>query len=164
MSDWWQNMAPRERLLIGVAGALTALFILWQFILVPMLERRADARVELAQSSQTLTRIKDAYMSRRASGALLGATPDMPQQGVSSEAFKAQVTRAASDKGLSITRLQGGDSNSVGVVFERADPRLLFLWLEDVETRLGGQVTRMTMEQAGDGAVRLSVDIEGAAG
>ncbi len=164
MKAWWENLAARERALITIAGGLTALVILWQLILVPTLANRADARVDLAQSDQTLTRVKDAYMAKRANGELLAASPAPGQSGVSNEAFKAQVTRSASDKGLSITRLQGGASNGVGVVFERADPRLLFLWLEDVETRLGGQVTRMTMEQAGDGAVRLSVDIEGAAG
>jgi len=162
MTAWWNSMAARERLLIAIAGGLSLLVILWQFILVPALSARADARSDLAQSSQTLTRLQEAYMARRVAGVIQTAVP-ASQPGVSSEAFKGRVTRAASDKGLSITRLQSGDDGVIGVVFERADPRLLFFWLEEVETRLGGRITRMTMEQAGDGAVRLNVDIEGAA-
>lgn len=162
MTVWWNSMALRERLLIAIAGGLSLLVIVWQFMLVPALSARADARSDLAQSSQTLSRLQEAYMARRVAGAIQLAVPTS-QSGVSSEAFKGRMTRAASDKGLSITRLQSGDDGIIGVVFERADPRLLFFWLEEVETSLGGQIIRMTMEQAGDGAVRLNVDIEGGA-
>ena len=35
MSAWWSGLVLRERLLIAIAGALVALVIVWQFILVP---------------------------------------------------------------------------------------------------------------------------------
>ena len=162
MSAWWTELAPRERLLIALAGGLLAMVIVWQFLLVPTLATRAEARADLARASLTLSQLQEAYMARRASGLVEAVTPG--QASVSGEAFKVLVTRAASDKGLSIARLQGGDGASVGLVFERADPRLVFYWLEEVETRLGGRVTRLTIEQAESGMVRVSVDIEGAAG
>lgn len=160
MKTWWTGLAPRERLLIAVAGVLLALVIVWQFIIVPVRRAHSDATAQLQTSNQMLSRLQEEYMQLRAVGGLETVQPE--RQGVSAEAFKTSVTRAATDKGLSIARLQGGDGSNVGLVFERADPRLVFLWLEEVETRLGGQVIRLTMEQVDAGLVRVSVDIEGA--
>ena len=101
-------------------------------------------------------------MARRAIGALEAVAPN--QQHPSGEAFKTQITAAASNKGLSITRLQSGAETEIGIVFDRADPRLVFFWLEEVETTLGGRITRLSMEQADANGVRVSVDIEGTKG
>ena len=73
--------------------------------------------------------------------------------------FKAAVPGSASDIGLGITRLQGDSATSVRLVFQDADPRLIFLWLEDIQAKHNGQVTRFTMEQAGGGLVRVNVDL-----
>ncbi len=162
MRAWWTGLAARERMLIALAGGLSALVLVWQFVLVPALTARAEARTDLAASSQTLTRLQEAYMLRRAKGEIEFTIPG--QAGISDTAFKTKVTRAASDAGLSLTRLQGGNNTAVGLVFERADPQLVFFWLEQVETRLGGRITRLTMEQVGDGMVRVSVNVEGNTG
>ncbi|MBR9835535.1 MAG: type II secretion system protein M [Alphaproteobacteria bacterium] len=159
IKTWWGGLAQRERLLISIAGILLGLVIIWQFIFVPARRAHGDAVLQLQTSSQMLSRLQEEYMELRAVGGL--DTVPTERQTVTAEAFKTSVTRAATDKGLSITRLQGGDGSNVGLVFERADPRLVFVWLEEVESRLGGQVTRLTMEQVDAGAVRVSVDIEG---
>ncbi|MEM8617881.1 MAG: hypothetical protein AAGF20_13220, partial [Pseudomonadota bacterium] len=64
------------------------------------------------------------------------------------------------DAGLAIARLQGSNTNDqVGLVFEAVDPRLVFYWLDDIERRLGAEVTRLSMDPAGGGRVRVSVEI-----
>jgi len=157
MSAWWENMAPRERLLISIAAALTAIVIVWQFILVPSVAARSEAKLRLHEADRTLSLIQERYGMKRALGA---ATPTNARPtSASIDDFKAAITGSAGDMGLAIARLQGDDSNSVRLIFENVDPRMVFLWLESVQANHSGQVTRMSMEQAGGGLVRVSVDL-----
>jgi general secretion pathway protein M len=157
MTSWWKGLDDRERLLISVAAALTALVVLWQFLFVPTMSARAEARANLEESDRTLSRIQENYMRKRALGA--AAPTNARPTSASIDDFKAAVTGSASDIGLGITRLQGDSATSVRLVFEGADPRLVFLWLEDIQAKHNGQVTRFTMEQAGGGLVRVNVDL-----
>ena len=157
MMAWWSNLADRERLLISVAGILTALVLVWQFVLVPASNARSEARTSLEEADQDLSRIQEAYMRNRAIGASMAT--NALSTSASIEDFKAAVTGSAGDIGLSIARLQGDDGTSVRLVFENADPRLVFLWLEDIRSKQSAQVTRLTMEQAGGGLVRVNVDL-----
>lgn len=159
MKTWWTELAPRERLLVMIAAGLTALAVIWQFVLVPAVGARDAARERAELASRDLTRLQHAFMEKRAGGAVSANLPGQSQ--LSPEGFKSAVTGAASDKGLSIARLQSGEGAEIGLVLEPSDPRLIFAWLEEVETRHGGRITRLTMEQAGGGAVRMTVDIEG---
>lgn len=157
MTAWWRNMAPRERLLIAIAGALTAIVIGWQFILMPSLSARAEASARLADADRALARIQESYILKRAMGA---AAPTDARPGPANiDAFKASITASASDMGIAIARLQGNDSNTVRLIFEDADPRLIFVWLEDIQAKYSGEVTRLNMEQAGNGLVRVNVDL-----
>ena len=157
MTNWWSGLEARERLLIMVAAMLTAIVLVWQFVLVPTLNTRAEARATLEESDRTLSRIQENYMRKRAQGA---ASPANVGPAVASiEDFKARVTGAAGDMGLSIARLQGDNTTYVRLVFENADPRMIFLWLEDIQAKHNGQVSRFNMEQAGGGRVRVNVDL-----
>ena len=157
MTNWWSGLEARERLLIMVAAMLTAIVLVWQFVLVPTLNTRAEARATLEESDRTLSRIQENYMRKRAQGA---ASPANVGPAVASiEDFKARVTGAASDMGLSIARLQGDNTTYVRLVLENADPRMIFLWLEDIQAKHNGQVSRFNMEQAGGGQVRVNVDL-----
>lgn len=157
MTTWWNNMAPRERLLILVAGVLTVIVIGWQFVLAPSLSARAEASTRLQEADRTLSRIQESYILQRALGA---ASPSNARPtSANIEDFKASVTESAAGLGLAISRLQGNDSNNVRLVFEDADPRLVFRWLEDIQANYSSQVTRFNMEQAGSGLVRVTVDI-----
>ena len=157
MSRWWQTMAPRERLLIGVAAALTALIVAWQFILVPTMSARSEARATLDEADRVLSRIQENYVLKRAQGAI--SASNVRGGSGSIEDFKSAVTGSAGDIGLAIARLQGNDATSVRLIFENSDPRLIFLWLEDVQAKHSAQVTRFNMEQAGNGLVRVNVDL-----
>ncbi|MEL6692633.1 MAG: type II secretion system protein GspM [Pseudomonadota bacterium] len=157
MMAWWTGLADRERLLISMAGLLTALVVVWQFVLVPTASARAEARANLEEADRNLARIQETYMRKRAQGA--AAPANARPTSASIEDFKAAVTGSASDIGLSIARLQGDTDTSVRLVFENADPRLIFLWLEDVQAKHSGQVMRFNMEEAGGGLVRVNVDL-----
>ena len=80
---------------------------------------------------------------------------------MNADAFKGEVTRSAQQAGLAISRLQGGQDGKFSLVFDQADSRQLFYWLNEVETRLSGRVQRLSVDQAGNGRVRATVEIAG---
>ena len=157
MNQWWTQLAPRERQLIAVAGALTALILGWQLLFQPMMKARAEARASLETADRQLSQIQEEFMRQRARGSASSSSAQPTPNGI--DAFKAAVTGSAGDIGLSIARLQGNDTSSVRLVFENADPRLIFVWLEDVQAKHAAQVARFSMEQAGAGLVRANIDL-----
>lgn len=157
MMAWWDNMAPRERMLVVIAAILTALVIAWQFVMVPSMSARAEARANLEQADRSVSQIQESYFLKRAQG--VAAASIVRSSSGNIDEFKAAITGAAGDIGLAIARLQGDDSSSVRLVFESVDPRMVFVWLEDVQAKHGAQVTRFNMEQAGGGLVRVNVDL-----
>lgn len=157
MSHWWQGLAPRERGLIGIAIVLTVAIVFWQFVFVPTINARAEARASLDDADRVLARIQENYVMKRAQGAASAA--NLSATATNIEDFKAAVTGSAGDIGLAIARLQGNDATSVRLVFENSDPRMVFLWLEDIQAKHSAQVTRFNMEQAGGGLVRVTVDL-----
>ncbi|MEL6860047.1 MAG: type II secretion system protein GspM [Pseudomonadota bacterium] len=157
MREWWDTMAPRERALIGIAAILTLVIVVWQFVVVPTLSARAEARANLDQADRTLSQIQESYFLKRAQG-VVAASGARPTSG-NIDDFKGAITGAAGDIGLAIARLQGDESTSVRLVFENVDPRMVFVWLEDVQAKHAAQVTRFNMEQAGGGLVRVNVDL-----
>lgn len=157
MSRWWQTMAPRERLLIAIAAGLTVLIVAWQFVFVPTMNARAEARADLDDADRVLSQIQENYVLKRAQGAVNASNVSGGSGNI--EEFKSAVTGSAGDIGLAIARLQGNDTTSVRLIFENSDPRLIFLWLEDIHAKHSAQVTRFNMEQAGNGLVRVNVDL-----
>ncbi|MEO1567213.1 MAG: type II secretion system protein GspM, partial [Pseudomonadota bacterium] len=115
MSNWWQNMAPRERLLISVAAVLTVIIIGWQFVFVPTMNSRAEARANLDEADRVLSQIQENYVFKRAQGAANASNAQATSGNI--EDFKAAVTGSAADIGLAIARLQGNDTTSVRLVF-----------------------------------------------
>jgi len=159
MRTWWTGLNMRERWLVGLAAALSAIILIWQAVLMPVLNTKAGAKGDLAAASEQLDLLLEGYSRKRMEGGLSGAGAN-GETVLSMDAFKGAVTRDAAAKGLSISRLQGDDEASVILVFERVQPQQLFYWLQAVETEFGGRVSRMTLEQAGEGAVRASLELE----
>lgn len=159
MSAWWTGLNERERGLVAFAIGITLLVLFWQFVLAPTIAAKADAKAQVETSAQTLDRLLEGYSAKRLAGELSQAS--LPGQVIlSSDAFRGAVTRDAAEKGLTISRLQGDDGQSFSLVFEQVQPQQFFYWLQAVETNFGGRVSRLTLEQAGEGRVRASVELE----
>lgn len=156
MRSWWLGLASRERILVGTAGLLSVFVVLVQFVIVPSLDQRAALRADVETTTVRLERTERAYQRDRATGFRNAASASViAAQG---EDLKAQITQSAREKGLAISRLQGS-GGEVGLLIEQADPRLVFFWLEDVESRLGAQITNLTLEQSSGELVRVNVEV-----
>lgn len=161
MSAWWEGLSLREKGLIGAAGALVAILVIWYGLLAPSLAAREAAALERQTAAAELSRIEQLSASVRAQSPAQAAIAVSTATALGSEAFKTEVTREAQAAGLTIARLQGADDGRFSMVFEQADPRQLFYLLSLVETQLGGRVERLSMDQAGNGRVRATVELLG---
>lgn len=160
MTSWWEGLSLREKALLGCAGGLIVLVIAWYGVLSPLMSARADARTDHAQAADNLMQLEQLAAADRArSPATMGVAVSTGAS-LNADAFKAEVTRMAQNSGLSIARLQGGQQGRFSLVFEQADPRLLFYWMNEVESRLGGAFTRVSFDQSGEGRVRATIEVE----
>ncbi|RIJ14221.1 type II secretion system protein M [Henriciella mobilis] len=161
MSGWWQGLSAREKALIASAGGLLALVIIWYGMVAPLLSGRSDALQARQQAADELAQLEHLSAASRARSPVSTGIAVSTGSSLDADAFKTAVTRAAQQSGLSISRLQGGAQGRFSLVFEQADSRQLFYWLNEVETRLGGRVERFSIDQAGAGRVRATVEISG---
>ena len=115
MSNWWQGLAPRERGLIGIATLLTVIIVLWQFVFIPTMNARAEARANLDDADRVLARIQESYVLQRAQGAASASSLSASPSNV--EDFKAAVTGSAGDIGSGDRTLAGErcDKRSIGL-------------------------------------------------
>ena len=58
MKNWWTGLTLREQLLIGAAGALLAILIVWYGIVSPLLTARADARLDRERAASDLAQVE----------------------------------------------------------------------------------------------------------
>ena len=162
MSAWWAGLSLRERGLVLGAGGITLLVLLWQLLLVPLMDWRGAAEQRSLTAQRDLQTLHEAYFKERAERGIIVVDSEKPAA-LTGEAFKSEVVRLASENGLSITRLQGDGPNVIGITINVADPRIVFLWLQEVELGAGGAVTRMVLESVEDELVRVNIDFEAGA-
>ena len=159
MTSWWEGLSLREKWLVAAAGTLVLLLVVWYGLIAPSLDARADARIARQQSADELVQIERLAALRRARAPATTGVPVSTATALAGDAFKTEVTRTAQASGLAISRLQGSASDRFSLVFEQADPRQLFYWLNEVETRLGGRIERLSIDQGRNGRVRASIDV-----
>lgn len=159
MKNWWTGLTLREQLLIGAAGALLAILIVWYGIVSPLLTARADARLDRERAAFDLAQVERLLAVQRAQMPLSAGVTSAGRAPYTGDAFKTEVTRAAQSAGLAISRLQGGDAGRFSLVFEQADARQLYYWMNEVENRLGGRIERMSIDQSSGERVRATIDV-----
>ena len=164
MKMWWSGLSLREQALLLTAGGLTALIILWYGLMSPALSARAEARLDRQQAADALVRLEHLVAAHRARAPAATGVSVSSSAAMNADAFKTEVTRTAQTAGLAISRLQGGEGDRFALVFEQADPRQFFYWLNEIETRLGARTERLSVDQAGDGRIRATVEVSGGAG
>lgn len=161
ITDWWTGLSVREKWLIGTAGVMVAVLLFWQAVLVPGLSWRADQKARMETAFRSMETLQRAYFEDRASGEIIVVESEK-REALTGEAFKAAIIQAATDGGLSISRLQTSGPNLVSITIDRADPRIIFYWLQRVEIEAGAIIKRMVMESSVDDRVRVSLDFEAA--
>lgn len=152
MSDWWNNLSQRERIMILVAGGLTSAFILVQLIVAPALSTAQSARLNVDRASRNL----DIVSSLDAAPA--GQTQHSQSRFDNPDTFRKIILESANNTGLRVSRVQMSDENTVIVQLDDATEQLVFQWLLELKQSSGAETTRATMTQTNDNRVRSSFE------
>lgn len=153
MSGLWKRLAPREQIMVGIAGAFLLLALLIQGIMIPLHTGREKAREDLAVAKGTLTRLERLAASDARYVPPETASPADPASAASQLAQELGLTAADG-----LVRAEG----RLLFRFDGAEAPVVFTWLERVETRTRLRLYSVDMLAAGDGRVQVKAEFTGA--
>lgn len=158
MMDWWRAREPREQLLVALGGVIFVLVVLIQFVIIPVIAGKADARQAFEGEARTLDAVVAELASRPVA---LAAGSNTAQSSLSGDALRTAVTTLARERGLSVARVQSGADGRISIAMESADPKAVFGWISECRAQYGVVVSRATLSESRDGTVRASIEVEG---
>lgn len=159
MSDYWNNLTARERLLIGVAGGLTFL-VLFYFLLIRPLNGY------VAESEHAVARAQATYQQIAAGAAEISAIRQdgggaAPQ---ATESPRVVVARTARDAGVAISRIQPGANEGLTVWVENVPSPLFYRWLQVMADQHGVAPSKVIAQKStSEGRLRVQLQFEGGA-
>lgn len=156
ISGWWQRLSLRERWLVGIAAALTAIVIGLFLIAFPIQSALVTAReahgVALDRQAGIAARVAEIQNleARRASA------PAAP--GASAAALELVLAQGAAERGFTLSRNepQGNDAASIAIANGRA-PALIG-WISELESA-GVLASDLTLRPNADGTVALTATL-----
>ncbi len=158
--QWWTERSPREKLLLGVAGGLGVLIILYQFLFVPLTAYRADAVRDYQRSDALLTEM-------RAGAAEASALKTVAERRIrrSDQPLRVTVTASAHQAGVTITRIEPARDGGLSVWIEEVGAQPLHRWIKDLHADHGIAVSKASIHRHEDRPlVRAQIQFAGSEG
>jgi len=141
--SWLERLAPRERLLVGLAALLIALFIIWQFMISPILS-----------NAQTAQRQLDA--AKRDHMIVSTGLPKIAGQnnGTTKAAFNRNaVIETANIANVAISRMQPSANGHLQVWLDDSPTQNVYSFLSGLDTRYRVVTTKAQMTRRDGGVV-----------
>jgi len=148
---WWRTLAPRERVLVGVATALAAAVLTW-LLLRPVASYLNGLDDTHRMAVERAGRVE-------AKAALLQGADDRPAAPGASGPIDQWLAQTAADTGLTLDRNEqraGGGAATIAISSARA-PALIG-WLAGLE-RQGLVIDRLSLTPGADGSVALTAEV-----
>lgn len=138
MMNWFNQLAPRERLIVGVGALLAALIVGWRFVWTPLDVRSAELATEVAELSRLVVDLERA--------ATLRGTGTAATAGTSSASPMALVEQTARPLGLAskLERTRQEGPNAIYVTLRDAPFDLVNAWLTTLELEHGLSVVTVS--------------------
>ncbi len=147
--QWWTGLSQRERVLVGVAGGLTAAVLLWLAAraLLAGLESGAEAHREaIARAARV-----------EAKAALLAAAPQTPPASQSG-ALDLWLGQSATDMGLTLDRNDARGERLASIAIASARAPAVVGWLAGLEAQ-GLVIERLSLTPGTDGTVAMTAEV-----
>lgn len=148
MSAWWQDLSPRERIMLYVAAALAGVLVLSLGVIRPLADWRENAKSSVSSA-------RDAYELTAAAAAVSGGQAPA-QQSVQTPLRQIFVSTAAA-AGIELVRIGSEDNNQLEIQIAPVDGDVLFAWLSDLEARYGVTVAFADIARDDAGQVNAQV-------
>lgn len=148
LQAWWQNLAPRERVLLGIGGTAALATLLFLFVLEPLQAQRARLHAQITAETRSLDTLRAlvaeaATLRARGMQATVGALP-AGQSLLAVLNTKAQA-RQVQDK---VQRITPNGTREASVVFDDVEFTRLAGWLLDLRESHGIEAQRMVIDIA----------------
>lgn len=150
---WWDAKAPRERWLLGIAGALAAIVLLVFGIIMPLQrainsanEAHAIAIDRQAGIAARVAAIRDLERQPRAATTATQANLDIA------------IAQAAAERGFTLARSTAQGPNAVDMAISNARAPALIAWLADLESA-GIIAADLTMRPNADGTIAMTATL-----
>lgn len=153
MTGWWMSRTPREQLLVGLAAAILACALFYQFLLVPAGALKAAAIAEQERAVQTLARL-DRLAQLRAEGTEIRPAA----AGGDIDALRRAAVASAADAGLTVIDSRLAAPGTFQIDLSRADPATFFAWISSLETSQGVSVLATSLTAVEGGQVTAAAE------
>jgi len=147
MKSWWVGLSLRERQWVGLAGAVTAVFLLYLLAWLPFQRATQQRRVDVETQRELLAWMQAAgkeLNALRADGSGQAVIASGSPLSAAEELAQSMELRSH------ITRLESESSGSVRVSFEKAPFDRLLRWSERMASERGIRIDRVSMDPTGE--------------
>ena len=159
MRAWWNAREPRERRVLLIGGAVTAVLLLWALVWYPLQRSRTELRQRVETQRIDLQQMRS-DSARVAQLRGLGARAKVERQGKSLLAL-ADATARGAQLANELRRVEPVGPKSVRVSFEGASFDAIADWLEGLARDFGVVATDFSADRAeGAGRVNARVTLE----
>lgn len=158
MTQLWQNLTARERVLMVAGGTVVLLVLVYFSFVRPLDAYRQESRDALMRAQAAHARILGGAMEVKNLKVDKGVVGQKMDAGADS--IRVIAARTARDTGVTISRLQPGqDSNRLTIWIEAVTAPKLYRWLAVMADDHGIAPAKvMVQKSAGDGQVRVQLE------
>jgi general secretion pathway protein M len=150
LKTWYFALTSRERVLVSVAGILTAVVVVIFGILLPTMSALEQAESGLDEAVQRRGRIE---------AAVEAASLQKPAAALPAQAdIDLVVTQGAAEKGFDLLKPTNSAPGQVDFRIEQARAPALLAWLSELESQ-GISVSTITMRSGANGSVTVEAQL-----
>ena len=159
IKDWFIQLAPRERVMVLVCGAVVVLALIWQLLINPLFTNTANLDKRVADKTAQLATLQEqagqVWVADGTSGASAAPT------GGANQSIVVIIDRTTRSRQLAqyLKRNQPDGNSGVRLRFEGAPFDTLMEWLGELKNSYGMTVTSANFDESGTGRVNCSVVI-----
>lgn len=156
MKDWYDSLAPRERLFVTAGGVAVAIILFWAIVLAPIGSGVASLSTRVESKQQTLSWMTMAASQIKSAGDVtaVAGNPD--------QSLVVVIDRTARQAGLgqTLTRNQPVGDDGIRVRLEGAPFDAVTGWLGQLQSGYGLTLDAATFERGtSEGTVTASITL-----
>lgn len=146
---WWQDRAPRERILLAIMGALAAGMILWLGVYRPVENGLREAALANLDAAERYGEVARKVTLLKEAGTAAPATSSLPVEQI--------IGTSAGEAGFTLERVQAQGADRVDVAIASARSTALMTWIAGLGEQ--GVLVERAMLRPSGGAGTVSAQI-----
>ena len=156
MRDWFESLAPRERLIVSVGAGVVGLIVFWSIVLAPLASGvdRLNTRIDSKRASLSWMQMAAAEISSAGDVSTAAGDPD--------QSLDVVIYRTARQSGIgeSLTRNQPVGEDGIRVRLEGAPFDVVTQWLGQLQAGHGLALESARFERGtANGTVTVSLTL-----